>query len=263
MLLKLAQDVEFLRKYIVHPNKDLELRLRELEKINRKLREIVKILAEDRIIIKKELTDKTQKLGGYSEKINLLRDKLLRREDMLARLSQQVKDQKELIVSLRNEKIGLEVGEKEKNEAIGRMGKRILSETDEKRTAINKMTEAKKILEKQISAIKREKDRELLNKKELQDKLAKLVPVIEKQNKLLENAKIEFYERMAVQKKHYEKLMAELNQAHVKEMIDKKALILSMKKRIDQLNELLEKKKQREHELVEKFTEKLKEIIKE
>ena len=92
MLLKLAEDIDFLRKYLVHPNKNLEIRLKELESINSKLREIVKILASDRVIIKKELVSKTEKLGSYAVKNKVLQDKLLNKEEELVKVAKELKD---------------------------------------------------------------------------------------------------------------------------------------------------------------------------
>jgi hypothetical protein len=262
-LLRLAEDVEFLRKYIIHPNLDLELRVKELEKINSKLREICRILAEDRIIIKKEIAQKTERLGGYSEKIKVLQKKLLNKENLLARMALQIKSYKEIIVSLRNKNIDLGIDEKQREEKLEEMGKTVRHAKSEKIAFLTRLAETKKALDIQIRAVRKQKNLEAMNKKELEERLLKVLPLLEKQNEMLEDVKQELNEKLAEQKKHYQTLMAELNQRQVREMIDKKALIMSMKNRIEELKQEIDSRKKREQELIERFGEKLKELFNE
>lgn len=263
MLSKLAQDIDFLRSYIVHPNKDLELRVRELEKINGKLREICKILAEDRIVIKKELTDKTRRLGAYAEKVKVLQSKLLQKEQLLIKIAETAKYQKELILSLRDKAVALEIGEKKKEQKLHKLDKSIQYKDAEQLAFQNRLIETKKVLGEQIHLIKKEKDIESLSRQQMQDRLNKILTIIDEQKKLLDSTRNELDAKLQAQKKHYGRLMAELNQNHIREMIDKKALILALKKKMEGLDAELEKRKIREKELIGRFSEKLKEVFNE
>jgi DNA repair exonuclease SbcCD ATPase subunit len=262
MLLKLAEDVEFLRKYIIHPNKDLEIRTKELQNINKKLREVVKILAEDRVIIKKELAERTNKLGAYRQKINFLEEKLLHKENSLKHLTKEMKALRDYIVSLRDKNIDLEVESKENFKRVELLGKKLQSETYDKKESVGKLLQAKNALENQVKLIKQEKDKQSLGAGELRDRMTKLLQVIEKQNKLMESVKLEFSKKIILQKKHYDCLMADLNQTHVRDTIDKKAMVLAMKKKIQELNAKLNQRRQKEQELAERFSEKIKEMFK-
>ncbi|MBW2995394.1 hypothetical protein KY312_03500, partial [Candidatus Woesearchaeota archaeon] len=236
MLLKLAEDVDFLRKYIVHPNKNLEIRVKELQQINDKLREIVKILAEDRVIFKKELMTKTERLGSYAVKNKVIQDKLIQKDEELTKLSKELKDLRDFVISLRSKKLELEIDTRKKKELLEKIEKKLEFETFEKRAYTINLAETIKVLESQINLIKKEKDDEMLDKRALQDKLNRVMEIVDKQNKLLEDTKIDINLQLAQQKKHYEGLMDKLNQDHVKEIIDKKSLVISMKKRLEILN---------------------------
>jgi hypothetical protein len=263
MILKLAEDVDFLRKYIVHPNKELEFRLRDVEQVNKKLKEIVKILAEDRLILKQELVAKTSRLGGCSERIKMLEERMIHREALLSKLSQKAKDQQEIIVSLRNEKIGLEIGDKEKNQKIDLMTRRVLADTHIKVASINKMNETRAVLEKQVELIKREKNSEFRGKKELQERLEKILPIIDKQSKLLETSKQEFELKIAELDKRHKEQMARLSQSNIKELIESKTAVAELTRKLMQVQSELDKRKQKEENMVSKISEKLKEVLNE
>jgi hypothetical protein len=263
MLSRLAQDIDFLRQYIVHPNKDLELRVKELEKLNEKLREICKILAEDRIVLKKKLTDKKRRLGANSEKIKELQEKLLRKEDQVVRLAETANFQKELILSLRDKNVFFEIGDKKMRNKLNRLDRQMMTEAEKRRIFLNRAVETKKVLENQVQMVKKEKDMQILDKKQLHEKCSRIMLSAEKQKLFLGHLEEESEQKLESQKKHYERIMAELNRQHVKDMIDKKTLMAVMHKKIEALESELQKRKAREKELISQFSEKLKEIFNE
>jgi len=252
-LRKIAKDIEFLKESMITR---LPEKIHRLEDENERLKLENNVLNDEKKLLIEANRNLEKRRGNNELLLKTIEDlklNLASKQIVVAKLQQEIDALKENVVELKEKGVHFELDDKKKKSQLEIAIKRLKVELFKKHMLLGKFDETKKLLEQQVYALARQKEKLEQENSAAASKLKSLISIIKRQEAVSGAVRNECSQRILSNKQRYEEIIRRLNENNMHEVIDKNASVAAMEKNLRQMQHILALKDEKQKRMLQEF----------